>query len=388
MKSSTLLVCALLCVTSCELFEDDISFGRPHEYSRRYGSRTECDSTGNIPGKRVDTVLYISAVRMPARYDWQRDTAYGAVDAELVLYRNFKEILSIPAGPHVSADADRHFIHDGHLYTERQNSSETFIGRDGQDLMRIQGREELKGILVQDSNLFTITSPIGKDGFTLRSGGEILMMKNSGRVYGGMLMPSYRPGGALYMNGGRVSFCYSSDGTPYKVEDGMETVFRGTPNDIQDMRVIGSKDISAGTDFMGLGLGDLSIWPLAEGFAVSGLATGSGYPAIYRSSGGSVQTIPLTEARAVYVSNGYAFAVACSREGKVTVADTQESRELDGTWYFFSPACAAPGPAGPALALTPREKGKRPAVIYGGRTITMDINGFLTGIMIELEEED
>lgn len=385
-----LLTCILLSAASCSLFEDDIAFGHPHKYSQRYGSRSSVDqdSTAAGPARKLDTVVYISAVRIPEGYDWQRDTAYGAVDAELVLLRNFKESVRIPVGAHASAAADKHFIYGGHLFTEHHSSAGTSICRDGEELFALPGREELKGLLEHDGVMYTMTSPTGKEGFTLRADGSVVMRKNDGILFGGMLTPSYRPGGAIYPNGGKCCFCYSAEGTAYRVEDGVETIFRGSPLDSQDMKAIGGRDISAGANFRGLGLEDARIWPLTDGYAVSGTAKSTGFPVIYRSGDDSIQTMRLTDCQAIYVSDGYAFSAGCSRDGKVTLADDGGCREIDGSWYFFSPACATAGPSGPAIVLTPRGKGGKPVALYEGKTVTVDINGFLTGISIELEEKD
>lgn len=384
-----LLTAALLCTTACELFEDNISFGHPHKYSQRYGRRTEGDTEGpaDISPKKCDTVVYVSAVRIPEGYDWQRDTAYGAVDAELVLFRNFKETLRIPVNSHVSAAADKHFIAGGHLYTEQQHSSCTYIGRDGQELLSIPGREELKGILEKDGILYLLTSPIGKEGFTLRAGSDILMMKNDGTVFGDLLTPSYRPGGALYMNNGKCCFCYASGSTFYKVEDGEESVLGPWAATPHDLRLIGQAGITANDNLRGYRLVDARIWPIAGDYAISGTEANSDSPIVFWNSTNTTRMIPVSDAAATYVSDGYAFSVVCSKDGKVSLADSSGSREIDGSWYFFSPACATAGHDSPAAVLTPRRKGEKPIAIYNGRNNIIDINGFLTGIAIETEEE-
>ena len=384
-----MLTAALLCFTACELFEDDISFGLPHKYSLRYGRRTEGgpDNPSDASSAKHDTVVYVSAVRIPEGYDWQRDTAYGAVDAEIVLFRNFKETLRIPVSQHISAAADKHFIAGGHLYTEQQYSSCTYIGRDGEEVLSIPGREELKGILEKDGTLFLLTSPIGKEGFTLRAGNDVLMAKSSGKVFGDLLTPSYRPGGALYINNGKCCFCYSSGNNFYKVEDGEESVLGPWTARPQDIRLVGNAGITANENLRGYSMSDARIWPIAGDYAISGTDAGTGSPIVFWNRTNTTQTLPVSDAAATYVSDDYAFCVACSRDGKVTLADGSGSRGIDGSWYFFSPACATAGRDSPAAVLTPREKGGKPIVICNGRSNIIDINGFLTGIAIETEEE-
>ena len=69
------------------------------------------------PAPEPDTVLYFSAVRYPDGYDWQRDSAYGSVPFELILYRDDAPALTLAwdAEACFGPDPDRHHLLDGHL---------------------------------------------------------------------------------------------------------------------------------------------------------------------------------------------------------------------------------------------------------------------------------
>ena len=107
------------------------------------------------PAPPPDTTVWLSAVRFPKDYDWQRDTAYGTAPFELVLYRDFAPELVLSFGPDACfvADPDRHHILSGHLYTERIADGCTRIGRDGRELFRFGQREFLVGLLEDGNDL-------------------------------------------------------------------------------------------------------------------------------------------------------------------------------------------------------------------------------------------
>lgn len=390
MKSSLLLsLMALLAFQACELVEDNLSFGIPHVYGPRTNSRTgqPLDSIspgGPTPPLPSEPVMYLSAVRVPAGYDWRRDTAYGAIDAEIVLLRGFREVLSIPTGRHVSTAADRHHIINGHLYTECQTSDATYIGRDGAELFSITGREELKGLLEKDGAVLTLTQPLGGDGFCLRSNGQTVLSKKNGSVFGSMEDPSYSPNGSLYEDNGECCFCFKDNAGLFKVQDGSESVFGGILSAVavKDIRVLDGKEIYALGQNAGMAWESASLWPQRNGYAIGGLVKPVLNTAVYHSSDGSVELYGGGDA-AVYVGDGYSFSIRHSRDGTTVVSDKDGNLHLDGKWYFLSQKCAAPGPKGPALALTPFDAARKPVVIYDGQTHEIDINGFLTGISFQ-----
>ena len=142
----------------CVLLEDGLTGARRRTDCSREGARPQRPRSGSaLPGldAAADTTLWICAVRFPEGYDWQRDTAYGSIPFELVLYKDFAPVLTLPSGPEAcfTPDPARHHLLEGHLYTERFQDGQTRIGRDGVELCRFDGREMLAGLLEDGGDL-------------------------------------------------------------------------------------------------------------------------------------------------------------------------------------------------------------------------------------------
>ena len=382
-----LTVLAVAIISSCSLVEDNISLGYPHIYGHRNSTRTGTtagnDSTGSPVAPRKDTLMYLSAVRFPVDYDWKKDSAYGAVTAELVLMCNYHDVLSIPVGPHVSAAADRHHIVDGHLVTEFQASSRTYIGIDGKELISMEGRHVLMGVLEHEGTLYTLTRPVTGEGFCLMANGSTVLSKGEGKLYGSMAEPSYSPNGALYLDAGKVCFCFASNGRAFMAADGVESQIGDLAASIHDARMIDGTAVPARSGSNGLSWQDSRIWPLESGYAIAGIVLGK--PMVYRTNGSSRRLFGSIEST-IYVNDVQEFALSHSRDGIIKVAAAGKEQAQDGNWYFFSPKCACLGPKGPALALTPRGSTGKPVVVYAGDSRAVSLNGFLTGIQITTEE--
>ena len=384
-----MLLAAMVMIHSCELVEQNTSFGMQHVYKPHRSTRFGSDSARFQPQHKDDTVLYLSAVRFPPDYDWRRDTLFGAVDAELVLLKDYSEILSIPVGNVAEASADKHHILDGHLYTEHQTSSTTYIGKDGIVILSFEGREELRGLLEDGGILYTLSVPKGGDGFKLRADGQVIYSEKSGTVYGTMSEPSYRQNGALYKDNGHLCFCFRTESMVYRIEDGLKyvAISGAGPGEAQDVRIIDGQVVCAGSDFMGMKWSGARVWPLGNGeYAISGNTDTASYtgPLVYRSRHGSVRKLGGGEGQ-VYVSSEGEAAVHWSRDGSVTVS--AQDKPYDGKWYFMTPECAVMAPGGPAIALTPRPSSNRSLVRYAGNEKIVELNGFLTGIWITTEHK-
>lgn len=173
-----------------------------------------------IPSKPLpDTLVYVSAVEFPEDYDWQRDTAYGTVPCRVSLFLEGERILSVPAGPgtFVGADPDRMRIREGHLYTDCATETHTVICRDGEELFRYEGPESLRGFLLQDGKIHTLGQRIGREGFTYRIDGRVVMEREEGTLVGTEDHPA-GDGGALYPEGGRICFSYVREGAlPHEI---------------------------------------------------------------------------------------------------------------------------------------------------------------------------
>ena len=203
MKRLLFLAALLAATAACEMMTAEENHKKkPDEVIIGEGEYLDCD-----PG------IYVTAVTFDDGYDWQRDTAIGAIKGRIEVYKKDVLILSIPAGPEheVSLDADKHHFIEGHLYTEYTTLSETVIKKDGNDFIRYEGTESLKGIVIRDEDFYTLGQKTGgKGGFSLRKNGNPLMEKDNGVVWGSMADPAYADTGALYEDDGIMYFAYYS----------------------------------------------------------------------------------------------------------------------------------------------------------------------------------
>lgn len=389
-----LLLAAVL--AACDPFDPGIVGYRsrsdcgPH----RPGDRVEQagpDEPGPAPGPvfQLDTTVYYCAVRFPDGYDWQRDTAYGSVPFELLLYRDFEPILTLPSGPDACfvPDPDRHHLAGGHLYTERMADGQTRIGRDGVELFRFPGREYLVGLLEDGEDLYTLSRPAKGDGFTFRRNGDVLLRQPSGTPFGSLTDPSYGPSGALYRDQEQVCFCYASGKGPqqtfHAVRDGqakqMEELSPGTS--VLDLKLIRGQAVALRPDFRGERLSEGRLWVSGQAFAVTGrFSDGAGWYSGYMKDGGAPERLCREEA-ALYVASGRAAAVSADAAGDVRWYGPESGRE-SLSCHFFTPACAAFLPGAPWLALTPRDTRHRPFVRSGTRVHEVDVNGYVSSLAV------
>jgi len=176
-------------------------------------------------GRRTDTTaapppgghVYLTAVRFPDGYAWDRDTC--AVDGEvwIDLYRDGERVRSLPAG--ASVHPDMHRYRDGHVYADWSTDTETVVTREGAELFRFDGREALRGFLVREDGVHTLGQDRDGSGFTYRVDGRILYRSETGIVLGGPDTPG-APGGALSVYGEDIYYacCLPSErGKEYHV---------------------------------------------------------------------------------------------------------------------------------------------------------------------------
>lgn len=386
-------------LSGCVFLDDGLTGSR---------SRADCSRDGTVQsgpqkpaGSRpdtpaaADTVLYFSAIRFPADYDWQRDTAYGSVGFELLLFRDGEAVQTLTSGPGVPfvPDPDRHHILSGRLYSERMLGGETLIGRDGQELFRFAGREFLLGLLEDDGDLHTLSRPAGGQGFSYRRNGQLLMQHPDGTPYGNLSDPSYGPSGALYRDGGKICFCYheGSEGrrSHFLVCDGETTRM----TNIQPTQTVLDLKLHDGTGvalYPSLLLNRLSegrIWPEKSGHAVTGrFSDGSGgwFSGYLDAGSWSVQHRLCDEEAALYHTSEASFAVSTDGDGTVCWYGPDGAGRSDGACFFFSPACATAAGARLFLALTPKDRSRRPQIRIGGQVREIDLWGYISRVAVEV----
>ncbi len=396
MKASILSLFLLAALAACTPPDLDIVSFRsrndrgPHQPgSGERGGLAEPGGPGSFPEIRQDTTLYFSAVRFPDGYDWQRDTAYGSVPFELLLFKDFEPVLALPSGPDACfvPDPDRHHLLSGHLYTERMVDGTTRIGRDGVELFRFAGREYLVGLLEDGEDLFTLSRPAKGPGFSFRRNGEALIVRTDGAPFGSLAEPSYAGTGALYRDQGAVCFCFSAGSgagrTFCAVRDGQESPLDGLPPGapVLDLKLRQGEALALQDPVRGCRLGEGRIWPQPSGYAVTGrFADGAGYYSGFLDAQGGPQRLCDEEA-ALYRTAQGTFAVSADAAGTVRWYGPESGQEALPC-HFLTPACASFPGGVPWLALTPRDTQRRPFVRTGARVREVDVNGYVSSLAV------
>lgn len=367
---------------------------------------------GQEEGTPDDTLVYLSAVLVPRNYDWRRDTAYGYPGSELMLLRNGEIMASMRTGPgeEVSPNPFTHHLLGGHLYTEYSSDAETVIKKDGAELFRYSGAEVLAGILPSGEDVYTLGTRKDGDGFALRKNGEMLFRQVDGDIFGGFSYSAYGRTGALYEDEGHCCFCFRSGTDFYKVTDGeMERLnIVKSATRVLDVRIYRSEVYYAVAlaSFVYLYVPSKTyvmssayrwhnvelfpsggeMWFIASGIkggawhTVSAPVTSSPKPEYYRVFPGRFTFI--------YPAGEDCHGIDISGGG-VRVSDPGEALcyERDST-FFFSYSCADVCGNSFFMALTPKEREMSPLIWHDGEERPFDLQGYLTGIDVELNRSN
>ena len=130
-------------------------------------------------------VWYAVGVDYPQEYDWRADMEKGSVRCSLVVFADGVPMMKVPVGDEyeVSSDPDMHRVLGGNLYTDYSTSDETVIKRNGEELVRYQGREMIVGMAVEGESVYTLGVPRSGEGFAFRKDGEVLLQRAAGHVF-------------------------------------------------------------------------------------------------------------------------------------------------------------------------------------------------------------
>lgn len=382
MKNIYLFLLLPLFTAGCNLLEGDILPGRPRSVCQRNGAdsdslkviKSPVLSEPAFPRVTPDTAIFVSAVRCPPGYDWQRDTAYGCPSAEIVLFRNGEEILSITAGDGtcVSTAPDMHHILGGHLYTEYCDYSRTVVSRDGEELYVVTGRELLKGILEDGDDLYTLSSDLTGGRLVLRMNGTAVLSKAGCDAVGNFDDPSYGRTGALYMDEGRVCFAYrekkSGAVTFHMVRDGSEETVPGCGLGTFDLKSVGGKNVSVSFSTLGFRWADARIWRNGTSYYVAGESAGLGEEGMLRAVDSKTRASSSFRVAGglIYVSDGF-----------VKVLDLEGMRKH---FFNFSPRCADMLGKELVMACTPKDGGTPYLDAFGEKTEFDGFEGYLTAV--------
>ncbi|MBP5721231.1 MAG: hypothetical protein J6W82_09260 [Bacteroidales bacterium] len=381
MKTAFLFVPAVaLATTCCSLLDPPLPLSDPRN------SAHASDSSRAI---RRDTVFMVSAVSFPDNYDWQRDTAFGAVSCTLELYEGGKRVLSLPAGPskRISAAPDRHHIIGGKLYSDYCDRSGTTVKCNGTTIGEWDDPEIIIGILPLEGTVYTLGRSNTGSGFSFRRNGNIILQSAGGVPLGGFGMDTYGPTGALYQDKGSICFTYRYGDAAYLVSDGVQTQLASEPGALflDAKRLGGIPSVLFKYDgftillydgyYVNIDFGGTFNW--IEG----GIFMHGGDPAVAGrvDSGG-----PGAGNLGVGLDGDYT-SFGPDAEYVFIDGDSWHPLKKPSGCYLFNRNCASFIDGEFALALTPTD-GSDPYLEVAGDTITYKLHGFLSGMAIDIRE--
>lgn len=364
--------------------------------------------------------VYITAVTFEDGYDWQRDTAFGLVSGSIRLYWQEKLILSIPAGPgtEVSLDADKHHFLDGHLYTEYNSISETVIKKDGNEFIRYDGPETIKGIVMRDGDFYSLGQKTGgKGGFSLRKNGLLLMEREAGTLCGSFADPSYGETGALYEDEGIMYFSFYTafkDDSPsterhwylVKNQTVTEVWLEKEVEEFYDMRMICGEfcrlvslsgiggpvmdmdgiQVNLVNTIQGNMANDYRLFkfrdrPFMSGRYNFGNESNGRYTGLWTSDG--MFGLLDGKLRSICTEGNTAYFISNCNDGSVEILSTSGYRDGIPRGYTVGPPCSAACRGGKIyILLCPTSEYLTPVVWTPSGAREYDINGFLTSVTI------
>ena len=407
-RSGLPLLLATILLPGCDLLGDGILPGRSRAETvrpRREKQETAPDTTADVPTEAAER-LWISGVAYPEGYDWQRDTAYGIVDARLILLRDGTKVLDIPAGDRqeISTDPDMHRIVGGHLYTDYSSGTETVVRRDGEELFRYDGREMLVGFLVRDDIVWTL-------GVSRTSGRGPVLRRNGVQVFSdplGRLPPGFGnrdfEGGMLHMDKGEMFFFYrSSDGWIQVRGRLAEPIFLPPAMaEVYDIRRIGGRTVTAGRtaaqplviaqdddarpcSTQGAPVRNVSIVPSGDGgfFLRGETVRGTSVTSVLWHPDGTERISAPGSVLGFYGEEGHTACLFANPDGTVSrYVKDGASVLVDGRNHFISNRCALLRNGEFYLLLTPADFAGGPFLLRDGVREDIPLNGYLTGMVL------
>lgn len=395
-------ILAFLMVSACSLLDPPMPLGQPR-FSTGKGAGTsggqELEQTG------PDTTVFVSAVRYDGGYDWKRDTAWDAAGSEVVLLRmgleEFAEsgpghegpkvIVAVRTGRNerVSPGPDLHHIIGGHLFSEYSDGAGTTVTRDGIPLFSYPEQELLCGIVDTCGSVYTLGRSKDGLGLSFRKDGKPLLVKGEGMPFGDFNGMGYGPGGALYTCGGELCFTYSRTAGQkeelFAVTGGEERVIRsGTGFTTHDARILEGGKVAMviseeGKAFLYSPQGITNItregMELEDGRIIFP-ERGPYVFARYRGPSSGWCGIPLGTG---FMRVGYPSDLVYADRDFLGIVPEES---LEGC-YIPSRGCGTMIGNDVIMALTPRDGG-RPFIMWRGRRVELEMEGFLSGIEVEI----
>lgn len=396
------LVCLFAVIAfSCEKFSITRYYRSQIIDGQRHGSP---DDPPGPPSP--DTIVYVSAVVMPENYDWKRDTAFGAVKGEVMLLENGIPLFTLPTGPQAEIDTDplTHHLIDGHLYTEYAGTNETVIRKDGELLLRYPVAEVLKGLIIREDGIYTLGREVDGNGFSYRRNGELLLHQSEGVIFGDFQDPSCGPSGALVSDyEDYICFAFKTPANCYRSVDAQLYQVKMTvaPARVKDMVVhmLGAYFVADYTSAMmattpsrhmpfptmykwndvKVFFEDDTMWYIGEN-SIGNTVCGP----IERPSGSNPDVEFVGCNNYLFRGSGGMFAVS-GNNGTLMVQKEGQGiiYERDST-YVFGKNCAASLGNSLYVLVNPKEDACKPYVWHDGEKMALNVNGYLTGISLDV----
>ena len=388
----------LLFVYSCEplsLSHKTGSIRQSHQLPRALSSAR------NGSGASSSSVYYYTAVSFPPDYDWRRDTSYGAVQANINLYRNDSLIMQIPTGTLASPDADMHHFIQEHLYTQFRSGGRTVLAKDGKIVLELDREAILTGLLPLNGKLYTLWKNRNGEGFSLLDGNYEMFTRSRGQPLGSLNLGAYVPGGSLYTDLGKPCFFYRNGNDWYVVRESNEVAVIKPYWPILDMRSIdgqvcifyqGYSSASANFQYKE---SVINYSPAQFIFSKTGyiyendgepFCAGAGfeklnyipYTLVNFISGKSIQ---LPGSGLCLLSSSPLTLMFYSPDGTTGYYSYSSGiKYLKGSYYHLTPCAGIRIDGKLLIALNSMEPGAKPGIWKEGEIQELDINGFISGI--------
>lgn len=215
MKKTYLIFCLIvLCLSSClpntylDLFPRSRRFVKA---KRQEESKEKEKNPDTTPKKKIVTDIYVSALSYPTNYNWEIDPNHYKVEANLILYENYKKIVEIPTGLGQVAnnEYDNHKIIDGHIYNYNIVNGRTIIAIDGKIKFSYKTKENIKALVVKNDEIHTLSIKQGTNTLRYRCNGQLLFEDNGAELLDNILL--------LYQDDNSMCFAYykESEGRDY-----------------------------------------------------------------------------------------------------------------------------------------------------------------------------
>ena len=422
MKKISIVLCLLAsALASCDLL-DGPGHLSGHSRAEEENAGKRIPQQEKEPPQRLDTIIYVSAVSFEEGYDWHLDTLTRSAPRSLVLLENGSLLCSVPAGfgSTASDTPDRHRIENGHLYSYAMHDGKTVVAKDGKEAFRYSPAENIYGLIEADGAIWTLgESPEG--GISLRRNGTAVFYDGEGYSFGS---PG-DPGERLFTKDGKPCFLY------FRNEGGAASVTRrcfmvsGTTAaefvpqkafvNVMDLRLLDGQPCLAGVAEEGDGaisllqggqlfsyaipgydrLGSCILLPDGGGgLLMEGVcSTLGGQPATYicDSSGEVLGCMPVKSGSIMAFAGEGRHAVVSSLNGtgRLDLSLDGEVTRIEGKYLLLSRRCGCFAGGGFYLGLNPSAAGEKPFVLTpSGKSIPVDINGFITEVKVILEEKE